>query len=115
MSEHQPALPNGSSDVVRVVGRSFIFVPADKTFTFKGLCPYCKGDLTYHTEGWEQQDDGTWTANCLQSDCSTEPPIESDEWEDWFAGHSDMPYVYQLPVDQKVEKYINKRYRFVMK
>jgi len=96
------------------VTERYTLVPADKTFLFRGACPYCKGDLTYQAEGWEQQEDGTWTGNCFHSECSNEPDIESDEWEDWFATHSDMPYVYQLPVDQSAERFINSHFRFIL-
>ena len=93
----------------------FKLVSEDKEFKFKGLCPYCGGDLTYHCEGWEQDDDGTWLADCMQSECSTEPDMDSEEWEDWMSQHSDMPYVNQLPVDERVKDWINKRYRFILK
>jgi len=33
-------------------------VPEDKEFKFKGLCPYCKGDLTYRVTGWIEDDNG---------------------------------------------------------
>jgi hypothetical protein len=90
-------------------------VPENKEFTFKGLCPYCEGDLTYHVEGWEQEEDGTWIADYIQSECSTMPGLTSRKFNDWMNQHSDMPYVNQLPVDERVKKWINKRYRFDIK
>ena len=89
-------------------------IPANTIFHFEKLCPYCGEDLYYTAEGWEQEDDGTWTANSLSPECVSEPPIDSDDWEDWFSSHSDMPYVYQMPVDNQVQEYINRHYRFQM-
>jgi hypothetical protein len=87
-------------------------VTSDKEFKFKGLCPYCGGDLTYHVEGWEQEEDGTWTADCITSECSTMPSFRSRKFDDWMNQHSDMPYVNQLPVDERVKRWINERFRF---
>lgn len=91
----------------------FSIVPEDKEFKFKGLCPYCKGDLTYRCNGWEQDDNDLWMADSFDMECSTEPDMEDeDEWEEWMQQHSDMPYVNQLPVDERVKEYINRKYRF---
>jgi hypothetical protein len=94
-----------------VIG-GFSIVPEDKEFKFKGLCPYCQGDLTYRCNGWEQDENGLWMADSFDMECSTEPDMESEEWEDWMDNHSDMPYVHQLPVDERVKASINKHYRF---
>jgi hypothetical protein len=88
-----------------------IVTPTTK-FTFKGLCPYCSGDLVYEATGWDRHPSKTfWKVTELQSTCSNEPNIDSDEWEHWFQLHSDMPYVHQLPVDEKVKDFINRTYR----
>lgn len=76
------------------------------------VCPYCKARLVASFEEWEQNDDGTWSGISVCLDCVTEPDIDSDEWEGWMDGHSQMPYVYMLPVCVKVEAWINERYRF---
>lgn len=103
----QPLLRVGA-----VIG-GFSIVPQDKEFKFKKLCPYCKGDLTYTVNGWEQDDNGLWMADSFDMDCSTEPDMEDeDEWNDWFNNHSEMPYVHQLPVDERVKEFINSKYRF---
>lgn len=60
---------------------------------------------------WTEENDG-WVAEQLEIDCDNEPDIESDEWDLWMHNHSDMPYVYQLPVNIMVENYINKNFRF---
>lgn len=98
-----------------VIG-GFVMVSEDKEFKFKKLCPYCKCDLTYTANGWEQDDNGLWMAASFDMDCSTEPDMEDeDEWDDWFNNHSEMPYVHQLPVDEAVKEYINSKYRFTLK
>lgn len=91
---------------------AYKIVPADKEFKFRNLCPYCGGHLTYHAEGWEEDEDGLWWAYSLASECSNEPDIFSEEWDEWLRIHSDMPYVHQLPVDNKVEEWLKERYRF---
>lgn len=95
---------------------TLVVVPEDKEFKFKQLCPYCKGDLTYTCNGWEQDDGDMWAADTFDCSCSNEPEdMESDEWEEWLNTHSEMTYVYQLPVDEEVKKYINNKYRFDLK
>ena len=76
------------------------------------VCPYCDTKLTAHSEAWTQEDDDSWIATDVQVDCETEPDMESEEWEEWMKWHSDMPYVYMLPVVQTVTKWINSKYRF---
>jgi len=96
--------------------QEFEIVKDDKPFKFKALCPYCKGDLTYVCNGWEEDDNGMWMADTFDVDCSNEPQdVETDEWEEWLNIHSDMPYERQLPVDMQVKEFINKRYRFDVK
>lgn len=75
-------------------------------------CPYCKADLYVEMEEWEQDDDGTWYAVNPKGQCEREPDIDSDDWEYWIEVHSDMPYVYQLPVDIRIEAWMKENYRF---
>jgi hypothetical protein len=108
-------VPNEADKPAFLVGAvidGFSIVAEDKEFKFKGLCPYCQGDLTYRCNGWEQDENGLWMADSFDMECSTEPDMESEEWEDWMDNHSDMPYIHQLPVDERVKASINKRYRF---
>lgn len=81
------------------------------------VCPYCGGALRTGFSGWTQLGDGSWIAECLDMDCVTEPELaededQSDQWEEWLAQHTYMPYVYWLPVDLKVTKWVNANYRF---
>ena len=80
------------------------------------VCPYCKAALQVRCEQWTEQDDGSWAAENVHAECTAEPDIEDeDEWEDWLKFHSDMPYVYQLPVDTRVEEWVKSHYRFDLK
>ena len=100
----------------------FIIVPANHSFTFKKLCPYCAGDLTYTVQSWIEDDKilfkGLFMAdNIFDVDCSKMPEmIESSRqttaWQHWFNRHSTLPYIHQLPVDMQVLKFINEKYRF---
>jgi len=48
----------------------------------------------------------------LHRGAKTEPDIVSDDWDDWWETHNEMPYVYQLPVDEKIKSWMYKRFRF---
>lgn len=107
--------PSGGGD-----GMNLTLIPSDKASDAieipreVAVCPYCKAKLSVSPECWEQNTDGSWSLSCGHADCASEPDIDGDEWDGWFAVHSQMPYVYQLPVDQKVTAWINERYRFEM-
>src|SRR6185436_3567524 len=67
------------------------------------VCQYCGGKILAQCDSWAQGDDGQWLADHCSVDCETEPgEISGDEWRDWWANHSDMPYVYWLPVEIEV-------------
>ena len=76
------------------------------------VCPYCGAALYIQFEQWGQQEDGSWVAENVHGSCVTEPDILSDEWQQWFNCHCIMPYVYQLPVDQRIEKWVSEHSRF---
>ena len=82
------------------------------------VCPYCGGELIARPEAWSENDDGIWEAQESGLDCVTEPELDPanestvEEWDDWIARHTYMPYVYWLPVDMKVTKWINANYRW---
>ena len=84
-----------------------IDVPADVA-----VCPYCQAPLSITFTAWEQQEDGSWAADELSCDCTTEPDIDTAEWPAWMKQHTYMPYVYMLPVHIKVRAWVYTRYRF---
>lgn len=78
------------------------------------VCPKCGAEVVLELEAWEQLDDGTWAASDdgLHVNCITEPDIDSDDWEEWHDWHWDMPYVYWLPIQMKVYRWLRRHYRF---
>ena len=95
---------------------SFRLVESSAVFKFRKLCPYCKGDLTYRVTGWVEDDFGLWCADLIECDCSTMPDLEGDTqtFNTWVKRHTTLPYSIQLPVDIKVQEWINKRVRFLL-
>lgn len=87
------------------------------------VCPYCKAKLTVQLDEWIQNDDGTYSAgDTPHTECTNEPEFPSDdfdedawcEFDEFDASHSVMPYVYLLPIQLKVGKWLNENYRFDM-
>ncbi len=77
------------------------------------VCPYCGARVTAFFEGWSQNEDGAWSADIMHLDCEGEPAeLESDAWEGWLQQHSDMPYVYMLPVEERVRAWVNRHFVF---
>lgn len=77
-------------------------------------CPYCDGKISIHFESWTRNNDGTWSADFAKADCETEPSIGSGKWEEWIKQHTYMPYVYWLPLETILTRWVNKHYRFDM-
>jgi len=64
-------------------------VPHKHRFSFTAPpCPYCGKKLVAEVDEWTQEPDGSWTAQTLDITCTSEPDIDGDEWEGWWAGHS---------------------------
>ena len=106
MSDQQPTQA-GSREPVLIKTNSVLDVPATVQ-----ICPYCGGELYVQFSCWTQDYDGTWKADGVELECNTEPGVESDDWADWHARHSQMPYVYWLPATVTVERWVNANYRF---
>lgn len=73
------------------------------------VCPYCDARLSAQATAWEQLRSGRWVPEEIMTFCASEPPIDSDEWEKWWDIHRVMPYVYQLPVDEKILAWMQRR------
>ena len=78
---------NRPADSAAAAGSPLVEVPSDRVFKAKSPCPYCGGEIRCSANGWEQEEDGTWTASDLDIECSNEPPIDSKRWRDWDAEH----------------------------
>jgi hypothetical protein len=68
------------------------------------VCPYCNGKLWGNFYSWELNERGQWKADEIVLDCEDEETSEKN--------HSEMPYVYQLPVDTKVLAWVNDKHHF---
>lgn len=79
------------------------------------VCPYCGGRLSLCCTGWTQLKNGAWMADLIDLGCVTEPDIDDELWDDWTAEHCDMPYVYMLPVEERVMRWLQRNYRFADK
>jgi len=77
------------------------------------ICPYCNGKLSLTCHAWVQEDDRTWSADEIDMDCDTEPDnYRSPEYRIWLSIHTNMPYVYWMPVEERVKGWLNDNYRF---
>lgn len=68
-------------------------------------CPKC-GKTLIITEINEWGEDGLSTEHGFFYTCISEPDIDSDEWGEWHRWHFDMPYVYWLPLQTPVYKWL---------
>lgn len=90
------------------------------------VCPYCDEPtpLVARISELEEANKrrGLWRVSEIELECTSEPELFDDEprmavrdeWEEWMNAHSYMPYVYWLPIDLRVLRWINELYRFVM-
>lgn len=99
----------------QMVGRSRRLVASNHRFDIPpevAVCPYCEAKLTAQAEAWYERDDGTWGVEEIDLDCTAEPDIDSPEYREFVSEHTYMPYVFWLPVRERVQKWINKRFDF---
>jgi hypothetical protein len=81
------------------------------------VCPYCGASLTVQVEAWTA-DGNDWMATECNPECQAEPELDDDnpnsigDWEDFVDVHAYMPYVYWMPVQDKLLQWLNKNYRF---
>lgn len=73
-------------------------------------CPICDAKIVVdEVHEWECE---SGKPVGISVDCVTRPDIDSEEWPDWFNHHwRNMPYVYWLPVEQRVLQWFQKHYR----
>jgi hypothetical protein len=94
---------------MRLITNKTLFLPQD---VFP--CPICGAQLYVDADTWEEADDGGWQladGGC-HLECTTEPDLDDDDWEEWHKGHYSMPYVDWLPLELEVLPWINARYRW---
>jgi len=94
----------------------FQFLKPDETIDIPAdiaVCPYCKTKMTISPDGWTEEEDG-FICDSFTSWCETEPEIDAsqEQWDAFLHVHGAMPYVYQLPVDLKIEAWLKDHFRF---
>lgn len=91
-------------------------VPSKHRFSFsKPACPYCGGKLVAEADEWSQEPDGSWVAETLDITCTTEPDIDGDDWEAWWAGHSQDYCQGWREIHDSLIAYLTRTTRFEMK
>ncbi len=91
-------------------------------------CPSCGGQLHAHAHTWEEDQFGTWRSSEYDLQCETLPDqiinkekqkeyaeIKNEIMAEFESNHkqeSEMPYVYWLPVYDKVNVYMKNTFRF---
>lgn len=74
------------------------------------VCPKC-GALLIVEDITEWYEDGTIPETGISFNCSTEPSIDTDEWEEWFNSHWSTPYIDWLPLQSKLTRWYNEAQR----
>ncbi len=98
---------------LKIVPFDFVFLVPERI----AICPGCDARLFISCKAWRETEvKGEYTAEQLVFECKAEPSIktEKEKWDEWIKTHYETPYVYQLPRNSKVHKWINKRYRFTL-
>jgi len=77
------------------------------------VCPKCDGKLFAHFEAWEATGNSSrWRCQEAKLECESEPDIDDPDFMDWLNWHYDMPYVYWLPLETRLTRWVNRRYWF---
>lgn len=98
-------------------------------------CPSCNAELTISPDGWSEVEQTpsqgvndlpneysmikpikTWVCDSFTIWCNNEPDMQQRKkfkaWELQHEATYQMPYVYWLPVDYEIKKWLNKTFRF---
>ena len=87
-----------------------IFVPESIA-----VCPVCGKEIIIEdVDEWDAEN-GCVTETGLHFTCSTEPDIDSEDWDRWFNIHYNMPYVDWLPLQDRVWMWFNANFRVDVK
>lgn len=75
------------------------------------VCPICEAPLVLEelSEWYEPTKDRIAVdehTGSLSFNCTTEPDIDSEEWEEWMRGHWSTPYMDWLPLERKVKRWL---------
>lgn len=82
-------------------------------FPISAKCPICGSKLLLDAgEACEQDDNGEMIATEIQLHCTSEPDIDSPEWDEWHRIHYSTPYIDWLPLDQRILRAVRMKYYF---
>lgn len=78
------------------------------------VCPYCDDTLLIESiDSITETISGLAEADSIFITCLSEPDVaDKDEFDDWIKYHSDMPYVYMLPIEKTILKWLNAWHEF---
>lgn len=78
-------------------------------------CPYCGDPLWISSiDEWSEGEDGNGPIQVehIMLDCKSESSMCLKKWEEWNHWHSQMPYVYWMPAEEKVIDWLNQNFDF---
>jgi hypothetical protein len=108
-----------STIVRRIEFRHYITHPLDATIKVPksiATCPSCKAGLSINPDGWEIASDGTMICDSFTSNCENEPADYEEQacraFENCHAAEYKMPYIYWLPTQDRLEKWLIDTFRF---
>lgn len=84
------------------------------------VCPACKTQITIAPEGWEEtkltKTNNIWKCEYYSRWCATEPDVQDRKaFKDWENSHyhvNNSPYIYWLPIEDKIDQWVYKTFRF---
>lgn len=75
------------------------------------VCPICgAGVIVGDFDEWETET-GAVTECGFHIDCISEPDFDDPDYDDWLNGHWSMPYVDWLPLEVRLYRWFNARFR----
>lgn len=75
------------------------------------VCPICDQPLIIEDIDEWHTGTGRVTEGGFHITCSSQPDFDSDDFDEWIDWHYSMPYVDWLPVQIKVYRWFDKRFR----
>jgi hypothetical protein len=78
---------------------------------FIAVCPICGAGVRIEEINEWETETGRVPVCGFHINCVTEPGLHSKKWEEWFNAHWSMPYVDWLPLEIRVHKWFDRRYR----
>lgn len=108
------------SDIVKRIEFRYL-LPADGRQSLAvppsiAVCPSCKKPLHVRPYETKQNDDGTWSSTLYDRYCESTVDIQEQSLYRGFVqshiNENSQPYIYWLPVDEKIRTWIDGTFRF---